>query len=54
MLVYLYGKYNEFMSYLYFITKLIILEGFIYTLLELILIHHISILKSFTQCIEIA
>ena len=50
MLVYLYYKYNAFMSYLYFITKVIILKMFIHTLL--VLTHHTSILTTFIRCIE--
>ena len=52
MLVYLYYKYNTFMSNISFIIKSIILEILIYTLL--ILIHHINELISLTQYIEIA
>ena len=35
MLIYLYCKYNAFISYLYFITKVIILKMFIHNLLVL-------------------
>ena len=51
MIVYLYYKYNAFMSYLYLITKVIILKMLIYTLL--VLTHRINILTTFIQCIEI-
>ena len=43
--MYLYCKYNAFMSYLYFITKVIILKMFIHTLL--VLTHRINILTTF-------
>ena len=49
----MYGKYNAFMLYLYFMTKIIIIEMLIYILLALILIHNINILTLFTQCIKI-
>ena len=45
MIVYLYCKYNAFMSYLYFITKVIILKMFIHTLL--VLTYRINILITF-------
>ena len=51
MMVYLYYKYNTFMLYLYFIIKVIILKMLIYTLL--VLTHHINILTTFIQYIEI-
>ena len=51
MIVYLYYKCNAFMSYLYFITKVIILKMFIHTLL--VLTHRI-VLKLFNNfCIYI-
>ena len=45
MIVYLYCKYNAFMLYLYFITKVIILKIFIHTLL--VLTRCINILTTF-------
>ena len=45
MIVYLYCKYNAFISYLYFIIKVIILKMFIYTLM--VLTHRINILTTF-------
>ena len=45
MIVYLYCKYNAFMSYLYLITKVIILKKFIHTLL--VLTHCVNILTTF-------
>ena len=45
MIVYLYCKYNVFMSYLYFTIKVIILKMFIHTLL--VLTHRINILTTF-------
>ena len=49
----MYGKYNAFMLYLYFMTKMIIPEMPIYIILALVLIHHINILTLLTQCSKI-
>ena len=52
MIVYLYCKYNAFISYLYLITKVIILKMLIYTLL--VLTHRINILTLFNNfCVYI-
>ena len=51
MIVYLCCKYNAFMLYIHFITKVIILKMLIHTLL--VLTHHINILTTFIPYIEI-
>ena len=51
MIMYLYCKYNAFISYLYFIKKLIILKMFIHTLL--VLAHRINILTTFISALKL-